>query len=161
MQALLSLAENIGTQLRARGETIAIAESSSGGLISVALLSVAGASAYFYGGSVIYTVHARLGFLDIPHPLPPTVNRASTESYALLLADSVRQRLHTTWGLGETGAAGPAGNRYGDPAGHTCIAVTGPGISRTITLETQSSNRIANMNAFGRRALELLADALK
>src|SRR5271165_4408295 len=160
MQTLLPLAEKIGARLKARGETIAIAESSTGGLVSAALLSVAGASVYFRGGSVIYTAYARSGFLDIPNPLPTPIERASTEPYALLLADTVRARLSATWGLGETGATGPTGNRYGDKSGHTCIAVTGPGFSRAITLETGSDDRIANMRRFGVRALELLAKAL-
>ena len=160
MDALLPLAERIGARLKARGETVAIAESSTGGLISAALLSVGGASAYFRGGGVIYTAYARSGFLDIPNPLPAPIERASTEPYALLLADTVRTRLQASWGLGETGATGPTGNRYGDKAGHTCIAVTGPGFSRAITLETGDPDRIANMRAFGVRAMELLAEAL-
>jgi nicotinamide-nucleotide amidase len=160
MQSLLPLAEKIGARLKARGETIAIAESSTGGLISAALLSVGGASVYFRGGSVIYTAYARSGFLDIPNPLPAPIERASTEPYALLLADTVRERLSATWGLGETGAAGPTGNRYGDKSGHTCIAVTGPGFSRAITVETGSGDRVANMRAFSERALQALADAL-
>jgi len=161
MDALLPLAERIGARLKARGETVAIAESSTGGLISAALLSVGGASVYFRGGSVIYTAHARAGFLDIPNPLPAPIERASTEPYALLLADTVRGRLQSTWGLGETGATGPTGNRYGDKAGHTCIAVTGPGFSKAITLETGNGDRIGNMRAFGVRALELLEEALR
>ncbi len=161
MDALLPLANTIGARLKARGETVAIAESSTGGLISAALLSVSGASVYFRGGSVIYTAYARSGFLEIPNPLPAPIERASTEPYALLLADTVRGRLQSTWGLGETGATGPTGNRYGDKAGHTCIAVTGPGFSKAITLETGNGDRIANMRAFGVRALELLAEALK
>ena len=160
MQDLLPLAEQLGAKLKARGETIAIAESSTGGLISAALLSVGGASAYFRGGSVIYTAHARSGFLDIPNPLPAPIQRASTEPYAMLLADTVCARLDASWGLGETGATGPTGNRYGDAAGHTCIAVTGPNFSRVITLETGSADRVANMRAFAQRALELLAEAL-
>ena len=160
MQTLLPLAEAIGARLKARGETIAIAESSTGGLISAALLSVGGASVYFRGGSVIYTAYARSGFLDIPNPLPPPIERASTEPYALLLADTVRARLSASWGLGETGATGPTGNRYGDKAGHTCIALTGPGFSRAITLETDDGDRIGNMRAFSERALRLLAEAL-
>jgi nicotinamide mononucleotide (NMN) deamidase PncC len=68
----------------------------------------------------------------------------------------VRKRLGTTWALAEAGAAGPAGNRYGDPAGHTCIAVVGPS-ERTFTLRTGSADRRANMRAFAARALELLA----
>ncbi len=161
MDALLPLAEKIGARLKERGETIAIAESSTGGLISAALLSVGGASAYFRGGSVIYTHYARAGFLEIPNPLPAPIERASTEPYALLLSDTVRARLQATWGVGETGATGPTGNRYGDKSGHTCIAVTGPGFSKVITLETGSPDRIANMRAFGVRAMELIAEALK
>lgn len=160
MQDLLPLAARLGARLKQRGETIAIAESSTGGLISAALLSVGGASAYFRGGGVIYTAQARSGFLDIPNPLPAPIQRASTEPYALLLANTVRARLDAGWGLGETGATGPTGNRYGDAAGHTCIAVTGPNFSRAITLETGSDDRVANMRAFARRALELLAEAL-
>ena len=160
METLLPLAEKIGARLKARGDTIAIAESSTGGLISAALLSIGGASAYFRGGSVIYTAYARSGFLDIPNPLPAPIERASTEPYAMLLADTVRTRLSATWGLGETGATGPTGNRYGDKAGHTCIAVAGPDFSQAITLETGNADRIANMRVFGIRALELLAEAL-
>ena len=160
MQDLLPLAEKIGARLKQRGETIGIAESSTGGLLSAALLSIGGASAYYRGGGVIYTAYARKAFLEIPNPLPSPIERASTEPYALLLADSVRARLGASWGLGETGATGPTGNRYGDAAGHTCIAVTGPDFSKAVTLETGSADRVANMRAFGLRALELLAEAL-
>jgi PncC family amidohydrolase len=160
MDSLLPLAKQIGARLKERGETVAVAESSTGGLISAALLSISGASVYFRGGSVIYTAYARAGFLDFPNPLPAPIERASTEPYALLLADTVKARLDATWGLGETGATGPTGNRYGDKAGHTCIAVTGPGFSEAITLETGSDDRIGNMRLFGVRALALLAKAL-
>lgn len=160
MDALLPMAEKLGARLKQRGETIAIAELSTGGLISAALLSVGGASAYFRGGGVIYTARARSAFLQIPDPLPAPIERASTEPYAVLLADTVRARLDASWGLGETGATGPTGNRYGDKPGHTCIAVTGAGFSKVITVETGTDDRIANMRAFGVRALELLAEAL-
>ena len=159
MNDLIPLAETIAARLKARRESIAIAESSTGGLISAALLSVAGASVYFRGGSVIYTQYARSGFLDIPNPLPNGM-RASSEPYAALLATTVRGRLGSTWGLSETGATGPTGNRYGDAAGHTCIGLEGPQFSRAITLETGSADRLANMRAFAKRALDLLAEAL-
>lgn len=132
---------------------------STGGLISAALLSVGGASAYFRGGSVIYTHYARAGFLEIPNPLPDGM-RASSEPYAALLATTGRSRLGSTWGLSETGATGPTGNRYGDAAGHTCIGLEGPNFARAITLETGSADRVANMRAFAKRAMELLAEAL-
>lgn len=159
MQELLPLAETIGARLKARGETIAIAELSTGGLISAALLSVGGASVYFRGGGVIYTRQARWGLLEIPEPMPAPVQRASTEPYASLLAETARARLDAVWGLGETGATGPTGNRYGDAAGHTCIALAGP-LARVIMLETGSADRIGNMRIFAQRALELLAEAL-
>jgi nicotinamide-nucleotide amidase len=163
MQELLAAAERIGARLKARGETIAIAESSTGGLISAALLAVPGASAYFLGGGVIYTRFARAAFLEIPDPLPDGM-RASTEPYAALLAATVRSRCGATWGLGETGATGPTGNRYGDAAGHSCIGLAGltagGPVTRVLTLETGSADRVANMRAFAARALALLAEAL-
>jgi len=158
MQELLAPAARIGARLKARGETIAIAESSTGGLISAALLAVPGASAYFLGGGVIYTRFARAAFLEIPDPLPDGM-RASTEPYAALLARTVRARCGARWGLGETGATGPTGNRYGDAAGHTCIALEGP-VARALTLETGSEDRVANMRVFAARALALLEEAL-
>ena len=160
MDTLLPLANKVGVLLKQRIQTIGIAESSTGGLISAALLSIPGASAYFRGGGVIYTAYVRKAFLDIPNPLPSPIQRASTQPYAILLADTVRTKLEADWGLGETGATGPNGNRYGDKSGHTCIAVTGPSFSKAITLETGVEDRIANMRAFGVRALELLLDAL-
>lgn len=158
MQALLPLAEQVAVRLKARSETIAIAESSTGGLIAAALLAIPGASAYFIAGSVIYTRFARAGLLEIGDPLPDGM-RASTEPYAALLARTVRQRCRANWGLGETGATGPTANRYGDAAGHTCVAIAGP-VSRAITLETGSVERVANMRRFAERALQLLQEAL-
>jgi len=158
MKALLPLAETIAQRLIARRETIAVAESSTGGLIAAALLAVPGASAYFLGGAVIYTKSARAALLGIGDAEMEGL-RAATEVYALLLARRVRERHGAAWGLGETGATGPTGNRYGDPAGHTCIAVSGPA-ERAITLRTGSAERLANMEAFAKRALELLAEVI-
>jgi nicotinamide-nucleotide amidase len=158
MQSLLPIAEKIAGVLIERGETIAIAESSTGGLIAAALLSVPGASAYFVGGAVVYTKAARLALLGIGDA-DMTGLRPSTEPYAQLNARRVRERHNTTWGLGETGATGPSGNRYGDAAGHSCIAITGP-IERATTLETGSADRRANMDAFAQRALELLYETI-
>lgn len=158
MQSLLPTAEKIAARLIERRETIAVAESSTGGLIAAALLSVPGASAYFVGGAVAYTKAARLALLGIGDAEMQGL-RPATEAYSLLIAQRVRERHGSTWGLGETGATGPAGNRYGDPAGHTCIAVAGP-IERAVTLETGSADRQANMLGFATRAFELLAEAV-
>jgi len=160
MQSLLPLAERVGGKLKARKETIAIAESSSGGLLSAALLSVPGASAYFYGGAVVYTARARVLLMDIPREGVEGM-RSASEPYALLLARTARERFRTTWGLSETGAAGPTGNPYGDAAGHSCIALAGDGIERAITLETGDTDRVANMRAFAKAALELLLNEIQ
>ncbi len=159
MQTLLPLAESIAAKLKARGETLAISESSGGGLISAALLSVPGASSYFLGGAVVYTRQARGALLGITDAEMKGI-RSSSEPYAALLARTQRHRLGATWGLSETGASGPTGNSYGDKAGHTCIAVAGP-VERVLTLETGHGDRIANMRAFGIKALETLAEALE
>ena len=159
METLLPIAARAGALLKARGETVAVAESSAGGLVSAALLAVPGASAYFLGGAVVYTQTARRSLLDI-QDAAMTGLRASTEAYALLLARTARTRFGATWGLAETGATGPTGNRYGDAAGHSCIAVVGAS-ERAITLETGSSDRLANMQAFAAAALDLLEASLR
>ena len=158
MKALLPLAEKIATSLIARKQTIAIAESSTGGLVAAALLAVPGASAYFLGGAVIYTKSSRAALLGIGDSEMKGL-RPATENYSLLIARLVRERHGATWGFGETGATGPSGNRYGDPAGHTCLAVAGPA-ERAITLRTGSADRLTNMDAFARRSLELLVDVI-
>lgn len=141
-----------------RHETIAVAESSTGGLIAAVLLAIPGASAYFVGGAVVYTRTARAALLGIGNADMEGL-RASTETYALMIARRARERHGASWGLGETGASGPTGNRYGDPAGHTCVAIAGS-IERAITMETGSADRRANMDAFAKRALDLLYDAI-
>ena len=142
-----------------RGETVAVGESSAGGLVSASLLAVPGASKYFMGGGVIYTHRARKRLVKIDFKDHPGL-RSSSEPYARLLAGSVRELLSATWGLAETGAAGPTGNSYGDDAGHTCVAVAGP-VTDVRTLETASSDREANMWAFTDEALELFIECLK
>ncbi len=159
MQGLLLLAARLGARLKQRGETVAVAESSAGGLISAALLAVPGASAYFVGGVVVYTRASRRSLLNIPDAALAAI-RPSTEAYALLLAHAVRESLGTSWGLAETGASGPTGNRYGDPAGHACVAIAGPGVERAATLATESADRAANMRAFAAGLFELLDEAL-
>ena len=159
MSDLSSMAASLGALLRAGGQTVAVAESSAGGLISASLLAVPGASAYFLGGGVVYTHAARRSLLGVPDEAVAGI-RASTEPYALLQARKVRELLGTTWGLAETGATGPTGNRYGDSAGHACLAVAGP-VERVLTLETGQADREANMWAFARAALQLLENCVR
>lgn len=158
MSELASMAAAAAVQLVQSRHTVAVAESSAGGLISAALLAIPGASAYFQGGGVIYTQNARRALLGVADESVKGM-RSSTEAYALLGARAIREKLGTTWGLAETGASGPTGNRYGDAAGHACIAVTGP-VERVITIETASADREANMWVFTRAALDLLVTCL-
>jgi nicotinamide-nucleotide amidase len=159
MQELIPIAERIGALLKERGETVAVAESSSGGLISAALLAVPGASAYYVAGAVVYTGKARMQLLELPREAVAGM-RSASEPYALLLARTARERHNTTWGISETGAAGPTGNGYGDAAGHTCIALSGP-VEMALTIETGEADRWGNMQAFAAGALELLKRGLE
>lgn len=159
MESLLDTAGRIGERLRARGETVAVAESSAGGLIAAALLAQPGASAFFLGGAVVYTGQAREALLGIDLARFEGMRPAS-EPYARLLARHLRERLGAHWAVAETGAAGPTGNRYGDAAGHACLAVCGPAEAAR-TLETGSAGRIANMRAFAAAALALLEEQLR
>lgn len=159
MQTLMPTAEKLAQRLKQRGDTVAVAESSAGGLIAASLLAVPGASAYFLGGAVVYTRQARSALVAITDAEMKGL-RSSSEPYAELLARTVRHRHSATWGLAETGAAGPTGNRYGDNFGHSCIAVSGP-VSTVSTLETGSPDRAANMRSFALEALVALLAAVE
>lgn len=159
MKELLPRAERAVELLKARRHTIAVAESSAGGLISAALLAVPGASACMKGGIVVYTYEMRRSILGISDKEMRGIT-PSTEAYALMKARHLRERMNTQWTLSETGAAGPTGSRYGFPPGHACFAVAGPNGERAATLETGSPDRVANMQAFAARALDLLIEAV-
>ena len=159
MPDLNTMAASVGALLKETQQSIAVTESSCGGLISASLVAVPGASAYYVGGAVVYTRTSQKGLLQVPDEAMADI-RASSEPYALLNARTVRESLGTTWALSETGASGPTGNRYGDSAGHACIAVTGP-VERAITVETGDSDREANMWVFARAALDLLEQCVR
>jgi nicotinamide-nucleotide amidase len=158
MRELVAHAGQVAVLLKLRNETVAVAESSAGGLITAALLAVPGASAYCLGGAVLYTPQAWHALRDFKKELLEGY-RSATEQNALIRARLIRDRFGSSWGIGETGATGPSGNRYGDPAGHVCLAISGR-TERAITLETGSNDRIANMYTFAERALKLLAENL-
>ena len=147
----------IAALLKERRQTLAVAESSAGGLINAALVAVPGASAYYLGGAIIYTPKGRDALLELE---VPKGIRSATEAFAAILARRVKEKLGATWGLAETGASGPTGNRYGDAPGHACIAVAGP-LEASLTIETGSAEREANMWTFATKALELLENCLK
>ena len=158
MSHLEKLATQVAHKLIARRELLAVSESSSGGLISAALLAVPGASAFYIGGAVVYTARARAALVNIERADVEGM-RSASEPYALLLARRTRELLRAGWVIAETGAAGPTGNSYGDAAGHTVVAISGPA-EKVRTIETGSADRRANMDAFARAALELLDEAL-
>jgi PncC family amidohydrolase len=153
------LADAVGALLKERKQSVAVAESSAGGLIAAALLAVPGASAYFKGGGVVYTGAAKQTLMGMSAEALADA-RAATEAHALHMARAAQARLDATWGIGETGAAGPTGNRYGDPPGHTCIGIAGP-VSRTLTVRTGRSDRAENMCAFAGAALDLMMACLE
>ena len=158
MRELMPHAEKAAVLLKKRKQTIAVAESSAGGLIAAALLAVPGASAYFLGGAVLYTRQAWRALRDFEDE-QFAGTRPATEPNALIRARIIRVRFAADWGIGETGAAGPTGGRYGNPAGLACIAVAGDG-EHTRTIETGNGDRVANMHAFAAGALQLLAESL-
>ena len=150
---------SVGELLKSRKQTIGVSESSAGGLINAALVAVPGASVYYLGGAVVYTGISREKILSVSKDEMRGI-RSASEPYAKLAAQRIRERLGATWGLAETGASGPTGNRYGDAPGHACIAVSGP-LEAALTIETGSPDREANMQEFARRALELLESCLR
>ncbi len=159
MRNLTEMAKKVGTLLKDHNQTVAVSESSTGGLVSAALLSIPGASSYFMGAGVIYTHGAREILLEIDFKDYPGI-RSSSEPYASLAASAIRDRLSTDWGVAETGAAGPAGNRYGDESGHTCIAVCGP-VNKVLTLETGLLDREQNMWLFTEKTLLTLEECIR
>lgn len=160
MQTLIPIAKELGQVLIDRGETVGVSESSSGGLISAALLAVPGASKFYRGGGVIYTPQAFKGLMGLTKE-DITGMRSSSEPYARFMASTVRQKLRATWGLCETGASGPTGNGYGDAAGHTCVALVGHDLEMSATLETGLSDREENMRLFAKEALNFMLTQLR
>ena len=154
---LSDLAADIGSLLRTRKETVVVAEGSAGGLISAALLSIPGASAYYLGGTIIYTMAARRALLGDAIEVPAKL-RGATEAFAQYLAHAAAVRIGATWGVSEAGAAGPP-NPYGDPAGHAWVGVWGPAAA-TRHLLTGLDDRPSNMVAFALGALTLLRDTI-
>ena len=158
MSSLLKMGTPVGELLKQRGQTVAVSESAAGGIVSAALLSVPGASGYYLGGASVYTQTARRSLLRFSDA--EAQQRGSTEEYATLVAATMRDLLGANWTICESGAAGPSGNRYGDPAGHVALAVVGP-VTATRIVQTGSDGREENMWAFAQAALDLLYETVK
>ena len=158
-EELTELANRVGARLKERGETVAVAENSAGGLVSAALLAVPGASAYFVGGAVpLLPPCRRRRFWACRIARRP--NRARRPSRTRwMLANTIRERLSTTWGLAETGT------RPVRPAIATAMPRATPAwprgpSERATTLKTGSGNRAANMDALACAGLRLFLEAL-
>jgi nicotinamide-nucleotide amidase len=157
-EPLAVIAARVGAVLRARGKTVAVTESSAGGLVSAALLAIPGASAYFLGGAVVYSRRAGKGLLGLTTDDMVGL-RGETEPYAQLVAGKARDIHRATWGISESGAAGPVGSPYGDPAGRVCLAVVGDSVALE-TVMTGETDRAKNMDLFARHLLGLFERTL-
>lgn len=151
-------AARIGKLLRDRNQSISVGEGSCGGLLSAALVAVPGASEFFVAGTVLYT---RPGFAEILGERRYELRglRGASEEFSLAIARITREKFASTWAIGESGATGPSGNRYGDAAGHAALAVAGP-VEKARTLETGIDDRAENMWRFAAAALELFEETL-
>lgn len=158
LPSLAEIAQRVGAALKERKQTVAVVESSAGGLVSAALLAVPGASSYFLGGAVVYSRRAGKALLGLT-PDDVAGMRAETEPYALMVAGKVRDMHRASWGISESGAAGPSGSPYGDAPGHVCIAVVGAA-SASKTIATGNDDRAANMDLFARHLLVLFEETL-
>ncbi len=151
----------IANLLRQRGEKIAVADGATGGMIAASLLTVPGALDFFVGGGVVYSFRAR----DVLFAQPREAYRGmrgASEDYALLQARSIRDNFHAEWGIAESGSVGGSTHPTGAPAGRSVAAIVGPdGFEHTRMTETGGDDRIANMEAFTRAALNALEEALK
>ncbi|MBT2334853.1 CinA family protein [Variovorax paradoxus] len=158
LEPLPVLAARVGAILRERRQTVAVAESSAGGLVSAALLAIPGASAFFLGGAVVYSRRAGKALLGLTAEDMAGM-RAETEPYARFIAGRIRDSHRATWGLAESGAAGPSGSPYGDAPGHVCVAIAGAATASR-TIETADADRVSNMDVFARQLLLLFHETL-
>jgi PncC family amidohydrolase len=157
---LAAIGAQAGAQLIAHRQTIAVVDGATGGLISAGLLATPGASAFYRGGGIIYSLKGRRIVLGhAPGSLRGLTS--ATEAYALAQAELIRTRYDADWGLAETGAAGPGRHPLGVPSGTSAIGIVGPdGLRGSTLVETGSDHRLDNMQAFARAALTLLVDLL-
>lgn len=159
-EAFHHLASQIARRLRARGEKVAVADGATGGLIAASLLTVPGALDFFVGGGVVYSFRARDVLFALPREAYKGM-RGASEEYALLQARAIRDNFGAEWGIAESGSVGGSSHPSGAPAGRSVVAIVGPEHKKVIsTIETGSDDRIANMEAFTRNALEAMKDAL-
>lgn len=135
----------VARRLTNAGETVAVAETSAGGLIAASLLAQKGASKFFKGGVVPYSKSAKAALLGLD---ASTSAPTSTEPHALELAEAARAALGADWGVGETGVAGPTANSRGVAPGVCALGVVGPGGLR-MSMMLWPDDKLSASDAYG------------
>ena len=139
-----ALSTSIIASLTARGETVAVAESLTAGGLGNALTHAPGASLVFMGGIIAYTNEVKTQVLGIPSQLIEEFTVVS-EEVANAMADAVREKFGTTWGIATTGIAGP-GDYQGIPEGTVWISVRGP-VNQTVQLQLDHGREAVRIGA--------------
>ena len=155
----LTLEEEVGRLLLERGESIAVAESCTGGLIAHWLTDVPGSSDYFIFSGVTYANSAKTGVLGVDEACLKE-HGAVAEETALEMALGARRVSGADWGLATSGIAGPGGGSPEKPVGTICLGLAGPGISLSKKLIFSFDDRNMNKRIFAASALNLLRQHL-
>lgn len=151
-ERLGAAARRVVALLRERGETVAVAESCTGGWLGRELTAEAGASDVFWGGVIAYDDAAKQGLLEVPAELLARQGAVS-EAVALHLAEAMRTRAGTAWAVSITGIAGPGGGGSEKPVGTVWVAVAGPDGSTAMRRQL-SGDRTAIRSAAVESALQ-------
>lgn len=153
--------QTLASHLKSSSQTLALAETATGGLLSSSLLSVPGASAIYRGGLTLYTLESRIKYAgwtqgDIDNYKGPTTGIVAG------LGKKVREDLGSTWVLAESGTAGPTGGstRNRTP-GYVALAVVGEEGVWTREVETGSKDRVENMLRFAEEGIKFLLEVVK
>lgn len=159
--ALAPLLTDVTDLLKSRNETVAVAETAAGGLISASILSVPGTSKIYRGGLTLYTLESRIAFAGwTPDHLK--TYKGPTPEIVAGLADSVRKTLGATYVVSESGTAGPTGGETRNRRpGYVALAVSSEKGTYTREVETGTAVRAENMVNFAHEGLKLLRDVLK
>jgi len=149
------LEQEVGSLLKEKKLTLAIAESCTGGLISNLVTDVAGSSDYFLFSAVTYSNEAKMNILKVSQKTLEA-HGAVHEQTALEMALGAKTAANADWGISTTGIAGPGGGTQDKPVGTVCIGIAGPGIETSKRYTFNFGNRAANKEMFAATALELL-----
>lgn len=156
----MSLMDTISQQLTNRHETIAVAESCTGGGLAYYISQVPGISNVFLGGMVTYANSAKINLLHIPKDTIATHGAVSKE-IALLMAKNCKQAFGSTWALSTTGIAGPGGGSKEKPVGIVWIGIAGPTIHEAYQFVFENLSRLEHQRKTIEQALYVLEQNLK